>query len=515
MLFNSHLFIFFFLPLTFASFWWIKRYAGNLAARRWALAITFVFFAWWHPPDLLVLIGSLVGNYFIGRRLLDYPPGQARGTLFVGVAANLALLGYFKYTRLIVATATWLSGGEFAMGDIFLPLGISFFTFQQIAYVVDCHRGEAGRYVFFDYCLFVTFFPHLNAGPIIHHRELMEEFASARSCSAKLVAQGLTLFVIGLAKKVLLADTVAAYVAPVFGAASLGASPSMTDAWLGTLAYSVQLYFDFSGYSDMAIGVGLLFGVHLPINFASPYKALSINEFWRRWHITLSRFLLIYLYIPLGGSRHGANRTSANLMITMLLGGLWHGAGWTFLAWGGLHGIFLIVNHRCTAATEGRWLGSWLDRGVGRCACWALTFGGVLAGWVLFRADSFDAAMRIWKGMLGFNGIALAERHVAFFQRFRLDFAQFTQGVATPALNINLGMVVTIFGLVALAALAPNSQQIVGLQPGKHVPHSPLPRWAGWLRWQPTLPWAVAYAILGIIGLLHMTQLSEFLYFQF
>ncbi|HEY5768311.1 MAG TPA: MBOAT family O-acyltransferase [Chthoniobacterales bacterium] len=515
MLFNSHIFIFFFLPVAFMSYWWIKTAGGSLPARRWALFITFVFFAWWHPPDLLVLIGSLVANYFVGRRLLNYPPRQAYGTLFIGVAANLAVLGYFKYTRLVVATAQWLSGGEFIPGDIILPLGISFFTFQQIAYIIDCYRGEASRYAFLDYCLFVTFFPHLNAGPIIHHRELMEEFTSGRRLSASMVAMGLTIFVIGLAKKVLLADTLATFASPVFRAAQHDVEPTLIDAWMGSLAYASQLYFDFSGYSDMAIGVGLLFGVHLPINFASPYKSTSITEFWRRWHITLSRFLRNYLYIPLGGNRIGSIRTSANLLVTMLLGGLWHGANWTFLAWGGLHGLFLLVHHRFTDTVKGRQPEAWLKRGVGRILCWLLTFACVLFSWVLFRADSFGAALRIWKGMAGFNGVAFTPRYLALLDQFRIDPAIFGHPASPPILNPTSSALAWVFGSVALAVFAPNSQQIVGFSPTNQAPQDPMPGWARWLRWQPTLLWALAFSLLGLIALAHVTQLSEFLYFQF
>jgi alginate O-acetyltransferase complex protein AlgI len=517
MLFNSHVFLFCFLPLTFASFWWIKSRFGTLPARRWALFITFFFFAWWHPPDLLVLLGSLVGNYFVGRRLLDHPPGQARGTLFLGVAANLALLGYYKYTRLIVATAHWIAGGDFVLGELLLPLGISFFTFQQIAYIVDCSRGQASRYVFFDYCLFVTFFPHLNAGPIIHHRELMEEFTSERRCSAELVTQGLAIFVLGLAKKVLFADTIAAFATPMFHAAQQGVEPTFIDAWMGAIAYSLQLYFDFSGYSDMAIGVGLLFGVHLPLNFASPYKSTSITEFWRRWHITLSRFLRNYLYIPLGGNRLGPSRQSVNLFTTMLLGGLWHGANWTYLAWGALHGFFLLVNHRFTEAIKGRRLEAWLQRIPGRIACWALTFGCVLFAWVLFRADSFGSAVRIWKGMIGLNGTAFTPRYLNLLAQLGIDPAIFGQPASAPILNPTSSALVCVFGLLALAVLAPNSQQIVGFIPtnSQQAPADPLPKWARAFRLQPTVPWAIGVAALGLVAVFYITQLSEFLYFQF
>ena len=503
MLFNSHVFLFAFLPVVFAGFWLLTSMAGGTWARRWILAASIFFFAWWHPPDLLVLGGSLAGNFLIGRLLFARPPRSAGWLLALGVAGNLLLLGYFKYTKLVVATAHWLAGGSFSVGDIVLPLAISFFTFNQLAYLVDCHRGEGARYSFNDYCLFITFFPHLIAGPIVHHREMMPQLTATRRFDAMMAAQGVTLFVIGLGKKVLLADTVARYATPVFQQAEIGAPPTFLDAWLGALAYTSQLYFDFSGYSDMAIGLGMMFGIVFPINFASPYRATNIAEFWRRWHITLSRFLREYLYIPLGGNRRGPTRTSINLMATMLLGGLWHGAGWTFVAWGGLHGFFLLIHQRFSAAVSGTRVAAVLGRGPGLVACWALTFLGVVFGWVLFRADSFTSAMSLWKGMVGLNGVALPERYVAALARVGLEFS------ARPLiLNPTTEVLAWILGLIAIAALLPNSQQLVRLTP-------PMPAWARWLEWRPSLPWALGTSCVAVTVVLHLTQVSEFLYFKF
>ena len=516
MLFNSHVFLFAFLPVVFAGFSLLTSKVGGVWARRWIFAASLFFFAWWHPPDLLVLGGSLIGNFFIGGLLFACAPRSARWLLTLGVSGNLLLLGYFKYTMLVVATAQWLAGDTFSVGDIVLPLAISFFTFNQIAYLVDCHRGEGARYNFDDYCLFITFFPHLIAGPIVHHREMMPQLTAARSFDTMMVAQGLTLFIFGLGKKVLLADSVAGYVTPVFQQAHLGASPTFVDSWLGALAYTSQLYFDFSGYSDMAIGLGMMFGVVFPLNFASPYKATNIAEFWRRWHITLSRFLREYLYIPLGGNRRGTARTSINLMTTMLLGGLWHGAGWTFLAWGGLHGFYLLIHQRFSTRIAGTRIAAALRRGSGLIASWALTFLGVVFGWVLFRADSFSSAMSLWKGMLGINGIALPARHFAALTRLGFEPAAFGVSAGHLILNPTLEVLAWIFGLVTIALLLPNSQQIVGLAPIESARISTgMPAWARQVQWRPSFPWALCTSCVAVLVLLNLTQGSEFLYFKF
>ncbi|WP_250516508.1 MBOAT family O-acyltransferase [Caballeronia sp. INDeC2] len=324
------------------------------------------------------------------------------------IATNLAVLGYYKYANFFIDSTNHFLGWHLDVLAVLLPLGISFFTFTQIAFLVDVYRGIAREYSFANYLLFVTYFPHLIAGPVLHHKQMMPQFANPDTfrINPHNIAAGLTVFVLGLAKKVLIADNLALAATPLFNAASAGVPLTFFEAWIAAFAYTLQLYFDFSGYCDMAVGISLLFNVKLPINFDSPYQSASIIDFWRRWHMTLSAFLRDYLYIPMGGSRHGGPmRRHANLMITMLLGGLWHGAGWTFVVWGGLHGVYLIINHgwRALASRFGIAHASvpW------RLASVALTFIAVVVGWVFFRADKFDTAWNVLAGMAGLHGVSL------------------------------------------------------------------------------------------------------------
>ena len=333
MLFNSHIFIFFFLPITLLVFHQIGRRGKHRLAISWLVAASFFFYGWWNPPYLGLILISILFNYVLGVSLSRIP---RKTLLIVGISGNLALLGYFKYANFFTDTLNALTDANIALQQIVLPIAISFFTFQQITYLVDAYRGETQEYNFLHYCLFVTFFPQLIAGPIVHHKEMLPQFAekSLYKIKADNLAVGVTIFIIGLFKKVILADGIAVYATPMFDAAEWYDSLTFFEAWCGALAYSLQLYCDFSGYSDMAIGIARMFGVKLPINFYCPYKAHNIIEFWRRRHITLSRFLRDYLYFPIGGNRRGVSRRYVNVMITMLLGGLWHGAGWTFVVWG-------------------------------------------------------------------------------------------------------------------------------------------------------------------------------------
>jgi alginate O-acetyltransferase complex protein AlgI len=337
MLFNSHEFISAFLPIVFAGFFLAARLSTRFATA-WLCAASLAFYAWWSPIYVLLLLGSICVNYCIGREIGRRAAQErmliARQLLFGGIAINVVVLGYFKYTGFFVQM---LGSAVPPVVTIILPLGISFYTFTQIAYLVDAYRGKVAGYDPLHYALFVTYFPHLIAGPILHHNEMIPQFErpSTYRFSYENISAGMTIFFIGLFKKVILADGIAPPVGPIFDAAAAGVQLTFLEAWVGALCYSFQLYFDFSGYCDMAIGISRLFGIALPLNFHSPYKAENIIEFWRRWHMTLSRFLRDYLYIPLGGSRTTLRRRHVNVMVTMLLGGLWHGAGWTFILWGG------------------------------------------------------------------------------------------------------------------------------------------------------------------------------------
>lgn len=403
MLFNSHIFIFLFLPITLLAFY---GFASREAFRQALTTLVFAslfFYAWWNPIYLPLLLASIVVNYTLALGLHKY---RSKGLLILGIALNLGLIGYFKYAGFFVQSFNDVSGSTHTLQTIILPLGISFFTFQQITFLVDTWSGNAKRYTLLDYCQFVTFFPQLIAGPIVHHHEMMPQF-NQQTIMANVrenLSVGLTIFIIGLFKKVVLADSVAVYATPVFSTAEIGITLTIYEAWLGSLAYTLQLYFDFSGYSDMAIGLARMFGIRLPLNFNSPYKAASIIDFWRRWHMTLSRFLRDYLYIPLGGSRKGPNRRSMNVFITMLLGGLWHGAGWTFVVWGALHGVYLLINHlwrqwRGDERRNTNWFGLLFAH--------TITLLAVVFAWVVFRAESWSGAVSIWQSMLGMNGIAV------------------------------------------------------------------------------------------------------------
>lgn len=495
MLFNSFSFLFLYLPVVLAGYLLLARLRPRWAIGWLALASLF-FYGYWNVRYLPLLLMSIMFNYWAAGRMQAAAPARRRRWLIGALAVNLALLGYFKYAHFFMDSVNTLAGTHLLQGwQVVLPIGISFFTFTQIAFLVDCYRGKAGEYRFMHYTLFVSYFPHLIAGPVLHHKEMMPQFERPPGLNAADVAVGLSIFVIGLAKKVLLADPLSTLVAPVF---AVGAHPQLVEAWTGALAYTLQLYFDFSGYSDMAIGLSRLFGVKLPLNFNSPYQAGDIGEFWRRWHMTLSRFLRDYLYVPLGGNRHHRYR---NLMLTMLLGGLWHGAGWSFVVWGGLHGLYLVV-HRGWSALAGqgppRWWGRWL------------TFLAVVVAWVVFRASDLASAADILRGMAGGNGIALP-RGLAAYAAYLPAGLSFTgirwidiSGIALPVLWLAM----------VLALAAPNTQQIFRhYAPCIEQLLATQQRWH-WA-WHPRKMWSVGFSLLFLGCLFSMNRITEFLYFQF
>jgi len=391
LLFNSYEFIFAFLPFTFFVYFYLNKKHLTEAAKGFLVFASLFFYSWWNIAYLPLILVSMLVNYVIGRQLSANKINRYysnRILLAVGIVFNLGLLGYFKYSDFFIANYNTVFNTDISLLYLTLPLAISFYTFQQIAYLVDSYRSETKEYDFLNYAVFVTFFPQLIAGPIVHHTEMMPQFANVRNKVKNYhnIALGLFIFSMGLFKKVVIADTFALWATQGFDVAE---KLNLIEAWMTSLSYTFQLYFDFSGYTDMAIGIALLFNIKLPINFNSPYKATSIQDFWRRWHMTLSRFLKDYVYIPLGGNRKGETRTYVNLFATFLLGGIWHGAGWTFVFWGALHGIALMI-HRVWQKLRFK---------MHTLLAWFITFSFVNITWVFFRAKEFDDALKVLNGM--------------------------------------------------------------------------------------------------------------------
>lgn len=385
MLFNSQEFLLLFLPLTSGAWFLIGQ---TRQYREWLLIIaSLIFYAYWNVSLLAFLMGSIALNWTF-LRLTE--PLKSRAVIWIGILLNLAAIGFFKYANFLADTVALLDTYEHTRWDIILPLGISFFTFQQISCLVDRYKGTAPAYGFREYCLYVSFFPQLIAGPIVRHDEFITQLDQnpRRAGFDERFSRGLILLIIGLIKKLFIADMAAQIADPLFASAHTS-TLTFAEAWLAALAFTVQIYFDFSGYSDMAIGLGLMFGLVLPTNFNAPYRATSIQEFWQRWHMTLSRFLRDYVYIPLGGNRFGVRRQMAAGFATMVLGGLWHGAGWTFVAWG--------VAHGSAVALSAIWRRGTFQ--LPKLAGWALTMLFVCAAWVLFRAETFSQASGILTSM--------------------------------------------------------------------------------------------------------------------
>src|SRR5258705_2452952 len=478
MLFNSYAFIFLFLPIALIGYFALGR-LGHLAPVIWLGLASLAFYSVSNWQFALLLLASIAFNYTVGLLLISKPRRTVPrfAVLTVGVAGDRVVLGIFKYAGFLAANLNAIFSTGITI-SILLPVGISFYTFTQIAFLVDAYRGNVARYALPHYALFVTYFPHLIAGPILHHKDMIPQFerAAARLPDPHLILCGLIIFGIGLFKKTGLADGIQPLVSLAFGPNA----PTCDQAWIGALAYTFQLYFDFSGYSDMAIGISLMFGIFLPLNFNSPYKPTSIIDFWRRWHMTLSQFLRDYLYIPLGGNRHGRTLRYVNLMITMLLGGLWHGAAWTFVVWGALHGVYLCINH------------VWSHfgpkpppsfAGLADIAGLILTFSAVVIAWVFFRATDMTTALSVLSKMADPSNIA--------FGRVEMVYALFVAAYA------------------ALAWFAPNTQEIMGYDHKNRSVGENLRA----QRMRPLFLYATA-AVLAF-GILGIQQHSEFIYFRF
>ncbi len=512
MLFNSYIFIFFFLPITLLIFYQIGARGNHQIAIAWLVAASLFFYAWWNPNYLGLILFSILFNFAMGVSLsqkIDNTSIKKKSILIYGVTINLALLFYFKYTNFTIDNLGDLLGTDFNLNKILLPLAISFFTFQQIAYLVDAYRGLTREYNFLHYCLFVTFFPQLIAGPIVHHKEMLPQFSKQNiyRFNSSNLAIGCTIFIIGLFKKVVIADTFAIYATPVFTAADSGAAINFFQAWEGAISYTFQLYFDFSGYSDMAIGLGRMFGVKLPLNFNAPYKAYNIIDFWRRWHITLSRFLRDYLYFSLGGNKKGSIRRYFNLLVTMVLGGLWHGAGWTFVAWGGLHGIYLIINHAWLKLWT-KPIKRWWSIGIAR----AVTLFAVIIGWVFFRAETFDGAIAIISSM--FNLPSSLHGNIGPMEDILEVFGfGFEGGYLTHEYFIK--SIWMIFWM-AIALFWPTTQQLLkNHEPALNFKQDFTYFWHKKITWYPTMQWSIVIGTIATLSILHLGSISEFLYFQF
>lgn len=482
MLFNSLEFIILFLPLATVIYFLLNKTGSDILPKVWLIAVSLFFYAWASILYLPLITASILVNYSLGRVLVPASAGPApkKTLLTLGIIANIALLGYFKYANFFIANINGLFSADIKPLALALPLAISFFTFQQIAYLVDTYRGQAGTRNLLDYAMWVVFFPQLLSGPIVRFQETMPQFEKRnKTPDYENISRGLYLFFIGLFKKAIIADTLAIWANWGFNDPS---SLTLVEAWITSLAYTLQLYFDFSGYTDMAIGTALMLNIKLPLNFTSPYKALSIQEFWRRWHMTLSRFLRDYIYIPLGGNRRGNLRLYSNLIITFLIGGLWHGAGWTFVFWGFLHGLGLVVNR------------IWRKTGIAlnHVLAWFLTFNFVNIAWVFFRARSFNDALSVLKGMAGLHGLAPAgfvPSWTGAVGRWLAAAGKFSAWDLPAAISLLLlGM--------ALVLIAPSSIEMKD-------------------RFKPGLVTAVFTVALALWAITSLTGVSQFLYFNF
>jgi len=505
MLFNSSEFIFVFLPFAVLLHFALARW--NVAAAVAATTLTsLLFYAWWNPPYVLLPILSIAGNFLIARAMRAAPESAARRLLLAGIVANLAVLGWFKYGDFV---ASIFEGRKPHAPEV--PLALSFTTFVQIALLVDVWRRR--KAVSFPvYAMFVAFFPHLIAGPIVRWEELGPQLRDRARYRPDWnnIALGLTIFCLGLAKKVLIADSLSPHVGPVFDAAARGEALTAAAAWGAAYAYTAQLYFDFSGYSDMAIGLGLLFNLRLPINFAAPLRAISIIDLWRRWHISLSRFLRDFVYLPLGGAAGGPTRRAANLFLTMVLGGLWHGANWTFVLWGAFHGVLLATNHAWR-----RWRGRRTPTQIGRFAGWCATFTAFVVGMVLFRAADLSAASTMFQAMAGFGGAPRAEAMNVAWDSWGIRVGLISEDFVRTWLGANWSLVGSLWTAAALAIilLVPDTMEVTNYREGE--PHSGWRREVGALSWRPSPLWAAGLIALFVAVYANLLQITEFLYYQF
>jgi len=496
MLFNSYQFILLFLPALLLLYWLASQVARDKLGLL-LLAFSLFFYSLWGVGFLVLLLCMICVNCAFGQ-VLAAMPDQGEGKfsrkqmLILALVANLAPLCWFKYANFFIDNINMALGTAIAHQSTGLPLGISFYTFLQIAYLITVYRRQTEPVGLLQYANFASFFPYVISGPIVRYPQFGPQLADPQPLNVADIGQAMTFFVIGLAKKVLLADSIAAYANNIFNAAHTGLPLTSAEAWVGSLAYTFQLYFDFSGYTDMAIGVALFFGMKLPDNFDSPYKATGIVDFWRRWHITLSLWLRDFLYIPLGGSRAGKLKQYRNLLLTMLLGGLWHGAGWTFIIWGAVHGTMLCVNHFWTTLVARRLPEKALNNVVSRTISIGFTFLCINLAWVLFRADSMQAAGAMYASMMA---ICSSDFSGGWSTLFANNYVRDAWPVIYLAIS---GLLVWCF---------PTTRQLIsGARADGTRP---------WLTWRPDKRWAAGLAVLAFGALLLLSRKTVFLYFQF
>ncbi|MFD1929326.1 MBOAT family O-acyltransferase [Sporosarcina siberiensis] len=481
MLFNSFEFIFVFLPIVFVGYYLFNKINFNLS-KFWLLAGSLFFYSWWNPIYLPLILSSMIVNFFIGTLLGKLKNKAYRQfSLVIGLVFNIGLMGYFKYYDFFITNINTIFSTDLTILHLVLPLAISFFTFQQIGYLVDSYRYETKGYRFLNYALFVSFFPQLIAGPIVHHSHVIPQFENRKNkvINYSNISLGIFIFTLGLFKKIGIADTFAVWATTGYG---LSEQLSMVDAWITSLSYTLQIYFDFSGYSDMAIGLGLLFNIKLPFNFNSPYKALSIQDFWRRWHITLSSFLTKYIYIPLGGSRKGIRRTYIHILIVFFISGFWHGAGWTFVLWGLAHGVASVIY---------RWW-STRDFVLPKVVAWFITFQFINITWVLFRAPDFQVALNVMKAMFGF-GDSVFSKGLISESFFNSEPIVSFEMITIPNVLVVILMVVLFF---LITVFAKNTNELGS-------------------NFKPNIYRVLFTTILFVYSVFQLQKVSEFLYFNF
>lgn len=486
MLFNSYIYIFLFLPLVFVIYFYHIHKRLCEGSKAFLIVASLFFYSYWNLSYLPLMLFSILFNFTLAKNISSLNENKTiskKSLLIFGIAINLGLLSYYKYSDFFLANFNTIFGLQIELLHLALPLAISFYTFQQIAYLVDSYRNETKEYDFINYTLFVTFFPQLIAGPIVHHKEMMPQFYTKwnMALNYKNIVLGLFIFSIGLFKKVVIADSFAIWATNGFDIAQ---KLYFVEAWITSLSYTFQLYFDFSGYTDMAIGAALLFNIKLPINFNSPYKATSIRNFWRRWHITLSNFLKEYVYIPLGGNRKGHIRTYLNLFITFYLAGVWHGASWMFIIWGVMHGIAIIIQH----------IWEKFQIKIPTLLAWFITFMFINFSWIFFRAHNLDDAFKVLKGMLGFNGIVLPKILYSKLQILGIENIP-TGGFLSAIGGSKWTLLLLILSLIVLFAFK-NSNELQK-------------------KFRPNVYYALFYLTITIPAFLKLGGYSEFLYFRF